>query len=397
MTKPRQKARKGRRTILLVTASAGFGHMQAARNLAQAFRADPSPIRLVNLYDYITPWRRKIIEEAWKLLSVTPLLRRFYHLLHKLFTSNRTLSIVVHRAFLSAARRISEDIDLRGLKHVVALHPAAVSIGAFLKERTGCQLSVVATDFVLHGIQCHQGVDCYFAAPEVKLVGGLAGSADQSGRVLRTGIPIADEFGAPALRAIRQGPAASDFCVLVTFGASGLRGVPNLDLIVRLVTLSPVGVRFVLVAGHNDRFYTAVKTRLAPFIESKRVEVHGFVGEVATMMGKAHLVVGKPGGLTVSESLAAGLPMAIVDVLPGQEEYNAQFVERHGIGIVARDAPEIHRFIQLLLKPGSWEALRERILAFGRPSAHRGIAAMISQRPASRKAPSLRTRGQCVS
>ncbi len=38
------------------------------------------------------------------------------------------------------------------------------------------------------------------------------------------------------------------------------------------------------------------------------------------------MIVTKPGGLTVSESLASGLPLAIFKAFPGQEEDNSQFL-----------------------------------------------------------------------
>jgi len=50
----------------------------------------------------------------------------------------------------------------------------------------------------------------------------------------------------------------------------------------------------------------------------------------------AHVVVGKAGGLTVSEALAAGRPMVIAGAVPGNESINARLVEAGGAGVVAR-------------------------------------------------------------
>jgi processive 1,2-diacylglycerol beta-glucosyltransferase len=53
-------------------------------------------------------------------------------------------------------------------------------------------------------------------------------------------------------------------------------------------------------------------------------------------VAEAHVVVGKAGGLTVSETLTAGRPMIIVGAVPGNETINADLVVRAGAGVVAR-------------------------------------------------------------
>ena len=47
----------------------------------------------------------------------------------------------------------------------------------------------------------------------------------------------------------------------------------------------------------------------------------------------ADLVISKPGGLTTSECLARGLPMVIVNPIPGQESRNSDFLLENGAGV----------------------------------------------------------------
>ena len=57
----------------------------------------------------------------------------------------------------------------------------------------------------------------------------------------------------------------------------------------------------------------------------------GFTDRVADYMHAGDLLITKPGGLTVSEALAAGIPLAVFDPIPGQEEDNANFLETRGL------------------------------------------------------------------
>ncbi|WP_304412795.1 glycosyltransferase, partial [Sedimentibacter sp. B4] len=54
--------------------------------------------------------------------------------------------------------------------------------------------------------------------------------------------------------------------------------------------------------------------------------VLGFTDRMADLMRVASLFVGKPGGLSSSECMAAGLPMVIVNPIPGQEVRNADYL-----------------------------------------------------------------------
>ena len=50
-------------------------------------------------------------------------------------------------------------------------------------------------------------------------------------------------------------------------------------------------------------------------------------------MAISDLVITKPGGLTVSESLASNLPLIVINPIPGQEEENAEFLESSGCAV----------------------------------------------------------------
>jgi len=69
--------------------------------------------------------------------------------------------------------------------------------------------------------------------------------------------------------------------------------------------------------------------------------------------------VGKAGGLTVSETMAAGRPMAIVGTVPGNETFNEELVVRGGAGYAAR-ALDVGRVVQAMRSRGEIAAMGER-------------------------------------
>ena len=53
-------------------------------------------------------------------------------------------------------------------------------------------------------------------------------------------------------------------------------------------------------------------------------------------MARSHLVIGKAGGLTVTESLTAARPLVIVGAVPGNEQMNETWVTMSGAGVSAK-------------------------------------------------------------
>ena len=78
------------------------------------------------------------------------------------------------------------------------------------------------------------------------------------------------------------------------------------------------------------------------------ITVKGFVIIVSTIMDAADCIVTKPGGLTTSESMAKGLPMVIVNPIPGQEQRNAEFLVNQGVAVIASKACPIEECLYSL-------------------------------------------------
>ena len=55
---------------------------------------------------------------------------------------------------------------------------------------------------------------------------------------------------------------------------------------------------------------------------------------MSDMMLASDATICKAGGLIVTESLACGIPMMLIDVIPGQEEGNRDYVLKNGAGVL---------------------------------------------------------------
>jgi 1,2-diacylglycerol 3-beta-galactosyltransferase len=134
-------------------------------------------------------------------------------------------------------------------------------------------------------------------------------------------------------------------------------------------------IQLAVVAGGDDELYE----RLHEIEWHVATHLYNFVENMPTLMGAADAIVCKAGGLIVTESLASGLPMLLIDVLPGQETGNARYVIEGGAGELVDDPLDaLETVYHWLEKDGALLAERaNRARELGRPEASHSIAELV--------------------
>jgi processive 1,2-diacylglycerol beta-glucosyltransferase len=153
----------------------------------------------------------------------------------------------------------------------------------------------------------------------------------------------------------------------------------------------------VALAGRNEKLLADLK-KLAE-AHPGRLFPTGFTRTIERIMAASDIAVTKPGGLTSSECLAMGLPMILVNPIPGQEERNADYLLENGAALKAYDYPGLEfRVRDLLANPNRLASLKERTTALGKPHAADAVLRKVLGPPAaspesSAEAPPSATRG----
>jgi 1,2-diacylglycerol 3-beta-galactosyltransferase len=156
-------------------------------------------------------------------------------------------------------------------------------------------------------------------------------------KVKITGIPVRPELmkGNQDQASLRQslGWRPDLFTIL----AVGSKRIEHLYDALRGLNHSGLPLQLVVVAGGDDELYQRFQDT------EWHVETHcyNFVAEMGSFIRAADCTLSKAGGLIVSEALACGLPLILVDVIPGQETGNANHVVSGDAGVLARDPIEV--------------------------------------------------------
>ena len=113
--------------------------------------------------------------------------------------------------------------------------------------------------------------------------------------------------------------------------------------------------------------------------QADRVRILGWTNQMPELMMSHHLVIGKAGGAIVQEAIAARCPMIVNQVIPGQEEGNAELIWRFGLGAIAEKNKEVAELVEnaFAKRAAQWPEWRENLRKFCRPDAALRIGELI--------------------
>ncbi len=355
--------------ILIFTAPYGDGHKSASDAISDYLRE--------NYKDYV---ESRVIDYFE---TLTPLLARFANSLYQ--------KLILHwpsgwKAFFDITNILSptavfQPVNLIGLAKarrllnsykpdiVISFYPLCGQVASSLKMEFNYFSVAVITDFGVHRQWVHPETDLYFAAAD-KVKEELIGLGALQERIEVTGIPVRMPFRLMISRdEIRKKYHLQDsFTILLTSGGNGMNWMKTL-----CQDLAPLPVKLLVLSGTNKGLFTKIEK-----LSSSFPNIHSFnyiAPEImAELMTVSDLMIGKAGGLTVSEALCKGLPMLFYRPTPGQEDYNVKFLINKGAALIAEDLDDIITKTKFLIKqPYYLKGLKANAIHLGKPSASEEI------------------------
>jgi len=360
--------------IFVMSAAVGAGHLRAAQAVELALRqlAPDAEVRNIDVLELTNAAFRRIYGRAYlDLVNKAPhVLGYIYDLMDKPSRSGKdrrdqfrlAFEKLNLQAFIDLLKELRPDL-------VINTHFLPAEIIAHLRRRRRWDIpqTTVTTDFDTHRLWVNQPCEHYFTATEEGAL-GLAAWGVPRQTITPTGIPIHPAFAQIKERdevLPRHGLRGDRPIVLQLAGGFGVGPIGRIYAALLEVQLP---LEIVVVTGRNEQARRGLETITVP--PRHRVHLLGFTDQMDELMAAADLLVSKPGGLTTSEALARGLPLAIVQPTPGQEDRNSDFLLENGAAIKINNLAVLaHKVQQVLSDAPRLEMLKQRARALGRPQA----------------------------
>jgi len=364
------------RRILILTADAGFGHRSAANALAAALNimyADSVTVDIVNpLDDKRTPaFLRDTQSDHDKMVrEMSNLYQIGYEVSDAAFPSVMVESVLILMMF-----EVMNDLLRKYEPDVVVttypLYQAPLDAVRTILRKKVPIITVITDLATVHRLWFNDNVDeCLTPTTIVRdlaIKNGLA--AD---KVHITGIPVnpviaQEQRDKKTIRTNLQWLTDKPLLLVV-----GSRRVRSLRENLRVLNHCGLNFQLAVISGGDQELYQHLQEtewHIPTYL-------YNFVENMAEMMLAADCILTKAGGLIVTEALACGLPLVLVDVNPGQEVGNADFVVSNHAGVLAKTPMDTLETIFHWLDNGGvlMKTFAEQAYALGKPQAAFDVA-----------------------
>jgi len=362
--------------VLITYASAGDGHKKAAEAIYKQFldTASGAEVIFIDSLNYTTRFFKFFYKRIYIILiKYLPWLWGFFY--HTL--NNRFFFLLVSpfRALINTfnSKKLTDFLLREQFDIIISTHFFAVDVISRFKEKAALEalLVNVVTDFKAHLYWIAKNIDKYVVAAE-SVRQGFVERGVGSQKIAVLGVPVRKRFGIPvsketARKALNLLP--DKFTILVMGGGLGVGPIKE---VVSGLQRIDFDCQIIVVCGHNKLLFRELNVMAVNFV--KKTLVKGFCHNIDTLMAASEIMISKAGGVTVSESLARGLPIICIKPIPGQEDGNAEFLFNHNIGFWLKDRGEINDTIsKFFYSTDSAESLKKKIKSLARPNSAKEI------------------------
>ena len=340
--------------ILIFYGSYGGGHLSAANSIKKYIDENykNTETKLVDCIEYVDKILNKVTTKAYADMAKKAgwMWGKIYYSAEDGFVSK--LNKATQKLLSIKLNKLLQEYDP---DLIISTHPFSSHMCALLKQKKEitCKIATVITDYAPHKqwLQFPLYIDYFFVAHE-GMKQDLLKRKIKENQIKVTGIPLSNKF----LLHYDKEKILSEFDLepnkkTILFFAGGEQGLgkDRIFTILRVLIEQFQNIQIVAISGKNKKIKNNFDALVEQEHASQNVKILEYTDKVAELMCVSDLVITKPGGLTTTESLASGLPIVIINPIPGQEEENAKFLEIHDVGIWLKKDDDIETVISNLL------------------------------------------------
>jgi processive 1,2-diacylglycerol beta-glucosyltransferase len=332
--------KKNNKKILIVSMSAGAGHLIAGKALeAEAKKSFRDfDVAYMDLTDFVSIPVKAILTNSYELMAkkIPDLWGLFYSR-----TDNSKIPELLHQT-LKLSQSFSASHFLETVKnfnpdYIICTHfmPVYFLNHAPKKYKPNCPIGMIITDYELHNLWLAADVDHYFVATQK--MQWKAKQTKPNTKVTASGIPIRPVFFEKKnISSLKKKYETNNLNKTILVLAGG-HGLTKIDKIVKLLNKSTQKLNIIAIAGNNLKLKKSLEKIKAN--AGKKIKIIGWTNDIDELIKISDLVITKPGGLSVTECATLGKPMLAINPIPGQEEKNIHFILENNIGRLV-DTPE---------------------------------------------------------
>lgn len=373
--------------VLILTVTAGGGHNSAAAAMKDKLTEEGYGVKVVDMFWEFAPGRSCWVVDRGYAIAVS----RFRRLYNAFYEHYRKRS--ESKALVGPEQRMVGKVYGGLLSLIYSYRPDVVYCTSFhcavatsnLKRAYNIPARVVTAvfDYVLSPYwECAAyGLD-KIAVPDRTFYDQLICKGFNMMQIAPVGIPVRQCDAVDKAEARRRLGFKDDrFTVLIMFGGGFWKGAYSaFGAILKGVKKQ---IRIIVVNGHDSKSKRKIDKRIRGLSPLTEVVNYGFTDCVPTLMQASDVMVGKGGGLSVTESIECRLPLIATSKLAAQEIYNVDYLLKRGAADVYKSRGELARLVNAYIEEPRLLESKRSALARLNGGGLNELAAIIRETPAA--------------
>ncbi len=357
--------------VLILTAGYGEGHNAAARGLHAAFADIGVESEIVDLFAQTGfAFYERSRRDYLAVINRAPQIWAFvYRLIDRFPLLEFTLP-----AFAKMQSALAAMLAEKRPFAVVSVYPLfGYLVQKLYPHRADRPFAfhTLITDSITINSVWHRCASDTFLVPNEDSAAVMRAAGLPSEKIHAPGFPVPPRFADP--HPPRPAPGSgSPPRVLFMINAGKDRAPAIVERLLRLD-----GLHLTVTVGRDE----TLRARLEEIAREagREIEIHGWTDRMPELVMSHHLLIGKAGGATVQEAIAARTPMLITQVVPGQEEGNARLLFQNGCGALCETPEELAAQVRALFADDAeqWKRWEANIARLSKPDAARAIARFV--------------------
>lgn len=369
--------------IIIFYAAYGGGHLSAARSIKENIETNYKnvEVKLVDCMEYTNKVVNKVTTKAYSEMA-----KKAPRTWGKVYwksqsgplaqistTSNKLLSIKLNKLLKDFQPNL-----------IISTHPFASTMCAYLKKlgKLDTKIATIMTDYAPHDqwLVFNKYVDYYFVSHE-----GMKKQLHNKGipneKIYATGIPLSNKFllKYDKSKTLQNFGLSPNRKTVLFFGGGefGLGKTQTFNIFKSLAECHE-NIQIVAISGKNQKMKKNFEHLVDELDKQESVKILEYTDKIPELMSISDLVITKPGGLTTTESLASGLPIVVINPIPGQEEENASYLEKNKVAIWIRKNDNVEEILNnLFSNPDKMQEMKIRARLISKKNSTKDICKIL--------------------
>lgn len=320
--------------VLILSGNTGGGHNSAAMAVKDFFTAKGCNCEIRDSIAFWGSLQSDIISNGHIFIyKNTPKLFGVGYRFAENHPAKQNYTSFLYKTFSKGAKNLYEHLIDKNYNTIICTHVFSGIIATEVKRRYMPQLKIyfVATDYT-----CSPGVPeidaVKYFIPHKLLTEEFTQAKIEQEKLCPSGIPLRARFYENTDKETAKkelGLPQNKHIALLMCGSMGCG--PIKELAGRISALLPENGHLAIICGSNK----SLQKELNSEINRPNVTIVGYTDRMDLYMDAATVAITKPGGLSSTEALTKGVPIVLIDAVPGCETRNIEFLVGNGFAVTA--------------------------------------------------------------